>query len=112
MLDVPQPRKRGSVSLSSLSEGQGTAHTEIQSDIGESILDEAFAEDDVMLSPEPKRKSSPSSGRSIPVGKKRAKQMNLEDQVDRAMMHSQRELAKATSAQVDIMQQQLVVSQK
>ncbi|KAG6960710.1 hypothetical protein JG688_00009455 [Phytophthora aleatoria] len=28
------------------------------------------------------------------------------------MMHSQRDLAKATSAQVDIMEQQLVVAQK
>ncbi|KAE8960974.1 hypothetical protein PR003_g4126 [Phytophthora rubi] len=50
--------------------------------------------------------------RPTSAGKKKAKQLHFEEQVDKVIMHSQRELAVATSAQVEIMREQLQVAKK
>ncbi|KAE9160552.1 hypothetical protein PF004_g31141 [Phytophthora fragariae] len=50
--------------------------------------------------------------RPTSAGKKKAKQLHFEEQVDKAIMHSQRELAVAPSAQVEIMREQLQVANK
>ncbi|KAG2790578.1 hypothetical protein JG687_00005459 [Phytophthora cactorum] len=74
-------------------------------------FDRTNDDDNVLQSPVPSRVQSSTRNRAS-GGKKKVKQIQFEEQIDKAMMHSQRELAKATSAQVDIMQHQLVVAQK
>ncbi|KAF4136456.1 hypothetical protein GN958_ATG14351 [Phytophthora infestans] len=46
---------------------------------------------------------SQSLARPASAGKKKAKQLYLEEQVDKAIMHSERVLAAATMAQVEIL---------
>ncbi|KAG6943831.1 hypothetical protein JG688_00017409, partial [Phytophthora aleatoria] len=80
-------------------------------DLLDRTSEDVFEVDDVLQSP------APSSTISYPQQtgfrrQKEMKQMQFEEQINKAMMHSQRELAKATSAQVDVMQQQLEVALK
>ncbi|KAF1777851.1 hypothetical protein GQ600_18968 [Phytophthora cactorum] len=64
--------------------------------------EEAFDASEMMLSP------------CLTAGKykKEAKQLLVDEQLDRVMVHYQREVAKATTAQVVMMQKQVEVAQK
>ncbi|ETO63290.1 hypothetical protein F444_18960 [Phytophthora nicotianae P1976] len=53
---------------------------------------------------------SQSFARPASAGKKKAKQLHLEGQVDKAIMYSQRGLAAATTAQVEILKEQLQIA--
>ncbi|KAE9036814.1 hypothetical protein PR002_g6899 [Phytophthora rubi] len=111
----PRPRKRPRSLQNSFLDSQGEMQDRDQAEIdvsAEATNDDMFDAEDVLLSPTPSSQHLSIPGRPSSAGKKKAKQLQLDEQVDKAMMHSQKALAEATSAQVDIMQQQLEVAQK
>ncbi|KAE9350005.1 hypothetical protein PF008_g6651 [Phytophthora fragariae] len=115
MREIPQPRKRPRSLQKSFLDSQGEMQDRDQPEIdvpAEATNDDMFDAEDVLLSPTPSSQHLSIPGRSSSAGKKKAKQLQLDEQVDKAMMHSQKALAEATSAQVDIMQHQLEVAQK
>ncbi|KAE9116832.1 hypothetical protein PF010_g8820 [Phytophthora fragariae] len=115
MREIPQPRKRPRSLQNSFLDSQGEMQDRDQAEIdvsAEATNDDMFDAEDVLLSPTPSSQHLSIPGRPSSAGKKKAKQLQPDEQVDKAMMHSQKALAEATSAQVDIMQQQLEVAQK
>ncbi|KAG1684378.1 hypothetical protein DVH05_011407 [Phytophthora capsici] len=122
MREAVPPRKRQRSSLSAVEGDEGSqeqnASTTGISETTDSAMDSITGggddefEPDLLFSPGPDNLSSASTLARPPSGKKKAKQLQYHEQVDRAMVHSQTELAKATTAQVEIMRQQLAIATK
>ncbi|KAG7388766.1 hypothetical protein PHYPSEUDO_011785 [Phytophthora pseudosyringae] len=112
MRAVPSPRKRSLPRTAGPSDGNsGMIGAEARVFSMDNVLDgddSETSESDSVAG----RTDNQSQRPARPKGKKQAKAANLEASVDRSMAHSQRELAKATAAQVDIMKEQLSVAKK
>ncbi|KAL3662537.1 hypothetical protein V7S43_012392 [Phytophthora oleae] len=110
MRDFPAPRKRQRTSVSTQDEGSDDGGSEDQSTSQFGDNEDLFVSAE-LISPGPVNGSAWLE-RPKSAGKKTSKQLQFEEQVDRAMMHSQHELAKATCAQVNITKEQLEVEKK
>ncbi|ETM97652.1 hypothetical protein PPTG_20149 [Phytophthora nicotianae INRA-310] len=112
MRDIPRPRKRTRLENEAEVHEQGAEDVNTSSDTAE--FDSLTGDDDRALRTDVFQPpaGSQSFARPASAGKKKAKQHHLEGQVDKAIMHSQRELAAATMAQVEILKEQLQIAKR
>ncbi|ETI55187.1 hypothetical protein F443_02112 [Phytophthora nicotianae P1569] len=112
MRDIPRPRKRTRLENEAEVHEQGAEDVNTSSDTAE--FDSLTGDDDPALRTDVFQPpaGSQSFARPASAGKKKAKQHHLEGQVDKAIMHSQRELAAATMAQVEILKEQLQIAKR
>ncbi|ETP24993.1 hypothetical protein F441_02091 [Phytophthora nicotianae CJ01A1] len=112
MRDIPRPRKRTRLENEAEVHEQGAEDVNTSSDTAE--FDSLTGDDDPALPTDVFQPpaGSQSFARPASAGKKKAKQHHLEGQVDKAIMHSQRELAAATMAQVEILKEQLQIAKR
>ncbi|ETI34489.1 hypothetical protein F443_19010 [Phytophthora nicotianae P1569] len=130
MRDIPRPRKRTRLENEAVVHEQGAegalcfiilvfvtiylfillADVNTSSDTAE--FDSLTGDDDPALPADVFQPpaGSQSFARPASAGKKKAKQLHLEGQVDKAIMYSQRGLAAATTAQVEILKEQLQIA--
>ncbi|ETN24960.1 hypothetical protein PPTG_01121 [Phytophthora nicotianae INRA-310] len=108
MRDVPRPRKRPRLPVThQLNNDDGSDNSESDGRASSVEIGNASGTEGSQSTASSAQLLRPAS-----AGKKKAKQLELEGQVDKAIMHSQRELANATSAQVSIMKEQLEVAKQ
>ncbi|ETP32527.1 hypothetical protein, variant [Phytophthora nicotianae P10297] len=110
MRDIPRPRKRTRLENEAVVHEQGAEDVNTSSDTAE--FDSLTGDDDPALPADVFQPPTGSQSFAHPAsaGKKKAKQLHLEGQVDNAIMYSQRGLAAATTAQVEILKEQLQIA--
>ncbi|KAG1690883.1 hypothetical protein DVH05_027485 [Phytophthora capsici] len=117
MRDVPMPRKRPAAALEPEPDGSGfdflvgeNRESDDAEDEVNSIKTGNSSASSTAEFQSPTRSTVPV--RPTSAGKKKMKQMQTEEQIDKSTMHSQRQLATASAAQVEIMQKQLEVAKQ